>query len=145
MANNNTRFVRSSSDSDDVGKLLLRLVLGVLMLLHGYAKIKSGIDPIIGMVGKMGLPIFLAFGVYLGEVIAPILLIVGLYTRAAALLIALNMVCAVALAHGSMLLALNKQGGWALELQGFYFFVAIAIAILGAGRFSLGGADGRAN
>lgn len=135
----------ASTSAEDLGKLLLRVALGVLMLLHGFAKIKGGIDPIIGMVTQHGLPVFVAFGVYVGEVIAPILLIIGLYTRAAALLVAINMAFAVALAHAGELLSLAKEGGWALELQGLYFFAALAVMLLGAGRYSLGGADGRAN
>lgn len=134
-----------SASAEDLGKLLLRVVLGVLMLLHGFAKIKGGIDPIIGMVTQHGLPVFVAFGVYVGEVIAPILLIIGLYTRAAALLVAINTVFAVALAHANQLLSLTKQGGWALELQGLYLFAALAVMLLGAGHYSLGGAEGRAN
>ncbi|HMN83501.1 MAG TPA: DoxX family protein [Burkholderiaceae bacterium] len=134
-----------SANAEDLGKLLLRVVIGVLMLLHGFAKIKGGIDPIIGMATQHGLPVFVAFGVYVGEVIAPILLIIGLYTRAAALLVAINMAFAVALAHGNQLLSLTKQGGWALELQGLFFFGALAVMLLGAGRYSLGGAEGRAN
>lgn len=134
-----------SASAEDLGKLLLRVVLGVLMLLHGFAKIKGGIDPIIGMVTQHGLPVFVAFGVYVGEVIAPILLIIGLYTRAAALLVAIDTVFAVALAHANQLLSLTRQGGWALELQGLYLFAALAVMLLGAGHYSLGGAEGRAN
>ena len=33
----------SSTATDDLGKLLLRLTLGVLLLLHGIAKLKSGV------------------------------------------------------------------------------------------------------
>jgi len=130
---------------DDVGRLVLRVALGVLMLLHGYAKIKGGIDPIIGMITQRGLPVFVAFGVYIGEVIAPILMIVGLYTRAAALVVAVNMLFAVGLAHMGQLFSMTKQGGWSLELQGMFLFAALAVMFLGAGRYSLGGADGRAN
>ncbi len=141
-------MARSSvtASAEDLGKLVLRVALGVLILLHGFAKVKGGIDPIIGMVTQHGLPMFVAFGVYVGEVLAPILLVIGLYTRAAALLVAVNMVFAVALAHSGQLLSLAKQGGgWALELQGLYFFGAVAVALLGAGRYSLGGAEGRGN
>ena len=129
----------------DTGKLLLRLVLGVLILLHGIAKVMNGPDAILGMVGQTGLPPAVGYLVYVGEVLAPILVIVGFLTRPAALVIAINMMVAVYLAHLSMLLQLNKQGGWALELQGMYLFVAFAIAMLGAGRFSVGGAAGRWN
>ena len=94
---------------------------------------------------KAGLPGPLGYFVYVGEVLAPLLLIAGLWTRAAAALVAINMVVAVYLLHIPELFTLSKGGGWALELQGFYFFTALAVMLLGAGRFSAGGAGGRFN
>ena len=129
----------------DTGKLLLRLALGALILLHGIAKIMNGPDAILGMVEKTGLPPAFGYLVYVGEVVAPILVIAGFLTRPAALVIAINMVAAVYLVHVPQLFQLTKQGGWALELQGMYFTVAVAIALLGAGRYSVGGAAGRWN
>lgn len=131
--------------SADLGKLVLRLTLGILTLLHGIAKISAGVAGIAGMLGKAGLPQVLAYGVYVGEVVAPLLLIVGLWTRPAALVIAVNMLFAVLLAHPAELGMLSRSGGWALELQGFFLFTAVAVALLGAGRFSVGGANGRFN
>lgn len=122
---------------DDLGKLLLRVTLGGLLLLHGIAKIQGGIDPIIDAVAKAGLPTLLAYAVYVGEVLAPLLLIVGLWTRAAALLIVVNMAAAVVLMHAGDLRALSPSGGWKLELQAFYLATALAIALLGSGRFAI--------
>ena len=122
---------------DDTGKLLLRLTLGVLFLLHGIAKITTGVSGIEGMLTSAGLPGFLAYGVYIGEVLAPILLIVGFYSRIAAAIIAFNMVVAIALAHAKDILQLGQQGGWALELQGMFLFTAIALVLIGPGRFSI--------
>jgi putative oxidoreductase len=121
----------------DLGRLLLRLALGGSILFHGYAKLVGGIDPITGMVTALGLPGFLAYGVYLGEVVAPVLLIVGWYSRIAALLIAINMLVAVGLAHRADLFKLSDTGGYALELQAMYLLTAIAIALMGPGRFSV--------
>ena len=135
----------TSASSDDTGKLILRLSLGVIILLHGIAKITGGVDGIVGMVGKAGLPSAFGYLVYVGEVLAPLLLIVGLWTRLAALVVAINMVVAIVLVHMGELFSLNQQGGWALELQGMFLFAAIAIVLLGAGRFSVGGARGRFN
>jgi putative oxidoreductase len=129
----------------DTGKLVLRLALGFLILLHGISKIMNGPDAILGMVGKTGLPPEVGYLVYVGEVVAPILVIIGFLTRPAALIIAINMIVAVWLAHIPQLTQLSKTGGWALELQGMYLFTALAIALLGAGRFSLGGEAGRWN
>jgi putative oxidoreductase len=37
------------------------------------------------------------------------------------------------------------SGGWALELQGLYLLVSITVALLGAGRYGVGGTRGRWN
>ena len=130
---------------DDAGKLVLRATLAILLLFHGLAKITGGIAPINGMLAGAGLPGSLGYLVYVGEVIAPLLILAGVVTRAAALVVAINMIVALLLAHTGDLLAVGPQGGWKLELQGFYLMTAIAVALLGAGRYSLGGAGGRLN
>lgn len=135
----------SYTTSEDTGKLILRVSLGVMILLHGIAKLSGGVDGIVGMVAKTGLPGAFGYLVYVGEVLAPLLLIVGLWTRLAAVVVAINMVVAVVLVHMGELFVLTKQGGWALELQGMFLFASIAVALLGAGRFSVGGARGRFN
>ncbi len=131
--------------TDDIGKLVLRLTLGILILLHGIGKITGGVGGILGMVAKAGLPEAFGYLVYVGEVLAPILLIVGLWTRPAAIVVAINMVVAVALVHSHQIFSLSKNGGWELELQGMFLFTAVAIALLGAGRLSVGGINGRWN
>lgn len=121
----------------DLGRLLLRLGLGGLILFHGYAKLKGGIDPIVQLVTAMGLPGFVAYGVYVGEVVAPLLLIVGWFARVGASIIAINMVFAVTLAHRPELFKLAASGGYALELQALYLIVASALALMGPGRYSI--------
>lgn len=121
----------------DGARLMLRLALGLLMLMHGVAKLTGGIEPIAGIVTGAGLPSWFAYGVYLGEVVAPLLVIAGWYARIGAGVIAVNMLFAIGLVHRADVLALGPTGGWALELQGLYLFTAIAVAMLGPGRFSL--------
>ncbi len=121
----------------DLGKLVLRLALGILILLHGIAKLKGGLAGIVGMVEAHGLPGFIGYGVLVGEVLAPVLVILGLYARIGGLLIAINMLFALALAHLGQLGQLNGEGGWALELQGMYLATAVAIALLGPGAYSV--------
>lgn len=123
----------------DVGKLVLRLVLGITVLLHGVAKLRGGVDPIQGMLTAHGLPAVLAYGALLGEVVGPLLLISGFYARIGALLVAINMLFAIGLAHVGQLGMLNEQGGWALELQGMFLGSAIALVLLGPGRYSVNG------
>ena len=143
--NTTTSPLAVSTSTDDAGKLVLRVVLGVLILLHGIAKLVSGPGYLMGLLAKSGLPTALAYGVYIGEVVAPLLLILGLYTRAAALVVVLNMLVAIGLVHMHELGQLTRTGGWALELQGMFLFTALAIVLLGAGRYSVGGLRGRWN
>ncbi|KRE94964.1 GntR family transcriptional regulator [Frateuria sp. Soil773] len=131
--------------STDLGKLVLRVVLGVLILFHGVSKLIHGPGFVTDALAHAGLPTVLGYGVYVGEVLAPALLVLGLWTRAGALVVAINMVVALALVHTSQFFTLADTGGWALELQGMYLGTAIAVALLGAGRFSVGGGNGRWN
>jgi putative oxidoreductase len=123
--------------ADDAGKLILRLTLGILILLHGIAKISGGVAGVEKMLAGAGLPSMLAFGVYVGEVLAPLLVILGLYARVGAAIIVVNMLFAILLAHRADLFLLTRTGGWALELQGFFLFTALALAFMGPGRFGI--------
>ena len=124
---------------DDAGKFLLRAVLAAMLLFHGIAKTHNGIGFVADMLARVGLPAAFGYGVYIGEVVAPLLLLAGLYARAAALIVAVNMLVAVLLVHTGQFFTINDTGGWALELQGMYFFTALAIALFGVGRYRLGG------
>lgn len=121
----------------DFGRLVLRVALGVLVLLHGISKLRYGLGPIEGMVEAYGMPGFVAYGALIGEVLAPLMLIVGFHARIGAVIVAINMLFAFGMAHMSQLGQLNDQGGWALELQGMFLFTAVAIALLGPGRYSI--------
>lgn len=135
----------SPTTLDDSGKLLIRVTVGFLVLLHGIFKLSAGVGFIGGMLAKAGLPGGLAYLVYIGEIVAPLLMIAGVFTRAAAAVVVINMLVAFGLVHMADLFALTKQGGWALELQGLYLFGALTVVLLGAGRFSVGGLKGRWN
>ena len=123
--------------TDDLGKLILRLMLGILMLFHGYAKIVKGVSGIETSLIGAGWPAWVAYGVYLGEIIAPLLVIVGFYARLGGLLIVINMIFVIVLSHSHQLYDLNRSGGWALELQGFFLFTGLVVALIGAGRYGV--------
>ncbi|MFK3708140.1 putative oxidoreductase [Raoultella sp. BIGb0138] len=124
---------------DDVGKLLLRLAVGGLMLFHGLHKLFAGVSGISGMLVAKGLPGFIAYGVLVGEVVAPCLLIAGILTRPAALVLALTMAVAWLMVGTGQTFMLDAVGAWAIESLVYFFIGALAIAFLGAGRFSLAG------
>ena len=124
--------------NDAAGKLVLRLTVGILMLFHGVAKIGGGsLDFISAQLAGAGLPGFIAYGVFVGEIIAPLMLILGVYTRIGGLLAVINMLFAIGLAHTGDLFALTDHGGYRLELQAFYLFGSLAVLLLGSGRFAV--------
>ncbi len=120
-----------------LGLLILRLTIGVLMLLHGIAKLKHGVSGIENMLAGKGLPEFLAYGVFIGELVAPALIIVGYRTKLAALVFVMNMVVIILLAHTNELFELNKHGAWAIELVGLYLFGAITLLFTGGGKIAV--------
>ncbi|MCA9354351.1 MAG: DoxX family protein [Candidatus Kaiserbacteria bacterium] len=125
--------------SEDAAKLMLRVVLGVLILLHGIYKVQNpgAVEWIGGLFNGAHLPAFLAYLIYIGEIVAPIMLIIGYRTKLAAALIAITLVVAILLAHIGDIVALGSTGGWAIELQLMYLFGAIAIMGLGTGKYRM--------
>jgi putative oxidoreductase len=126
--------------SDALGKLVLRLTLGLLILLHGISKVMNPartLDSMSGLLAAAGLPTYLAYGVFVGEALAPILIILGIYSRIGGLIVVINMIFAVLLAHTTQLFSLSKTGGWALELQGFYLLTGLVLFFLGSGKMAV--------
>lgn len=128
---------------EDFGRLLLRLAVGGLMLFHGLHKLIGGVDGIAGMLVAKGLPGFVAYGVLVGEVICPVLIVLGILTRPAALVLAFTMVVAWLMVGIANTGALDKTGAWAIESLVYFFIGALAVAFLGAGRYSLAPAQWR--
>jgi len=123
--------------SEDVGKLILRVSISVLMLFHGFSKLSSGVDKIAAGLVKSGFPEFLAYGVYVGEIILPILIILGLFTRLAALGMGITMCFAIFLVYSEKLFMLTKNGAPVIELPLLYLVLSIVIFFIGAGKYSL--------
>lgn len=126
---------------DDLGRLILRLTVGILMLFIGVHKLLFGLEPLPAIFMGVGLPGETAYLAYVGMIIAPILVILGVFARVGAALMAITMVIAVALADAHHLFEIGKHGNYALELQAFYLFCSVAVALLGAGRYAIGGAS----
>ena len=123
----------------DVGLLVLRLGVGALLLFHGVYKITHGVAWIAGPLSGAGLPAWLQYGAYVGEVLAPVLVILGLWTRPAALVMAFDMFMAIFLARRGDVAKVNPMsGGWAIELELLYLVGALALALAGGGRYGLG-------
>jgi putative oxidoreductase len=129
--------------SDDAGKLLLRIALAAVVLFHGVFKLRHGVAWIGEPLGSLGLPAWLAYGTYVAEVGAPILLLAGWQVPLAALAVACDMLMAIALVfRGQLTTVKDDGGGWAIELEVLILSMALALAFLGAGRYRIGGRGG---
>ncbi|WP_428243507.1 DoxX family protein [Gynuella sp.] len=124
-------------DMPDVGKLVLRVSFGLMFLLHGIHKIHGGTDFIQGLLVQNGLPAFIAYGVYLGEVVAPVMLILGVFTRFAAVIVIGTCFFITYLVHMGDLFVLDQHGAWGAEGVGVYLFSAVAMMFLGSGKYAL--------
>jgi uncharacterized membrane protein YphA (DoxX/SURF4 family) len=82
------------------GVLLLRFTVAGLMLFHGAAKLRNGLGGIESLLSGVGLPPWIAWGVLIGEVVAPLLVLAGVWVRPAALVMAFNMVLLLLLDRG---------------------------------------------
>jgi putative oxidoreductase len=125
----------------DVGLLILRFTIAGLMLFHGVAKL-GGIAPIKGMLVNVGLPEILAYGVYITEIVAPILILIGWRTRIVSLIFFFGMIVAMLLAHSENIFAVSKMGGLEIELILLYAFGALTLFFTGSGKYSVSTKNG---
>ena len=120
----------------DLGLLFVRIAVGALMLLHGIAKIGQTTF-IEGMLADKGLPAIMAYGVYLTEIVAPLLILLGFRTRLAAIAYVFGILFIIFLVHANAIFSLNENGGWAIELLGLYLFGAVALFFTGGGKYAV--------
>ena len=114
--------------------LVLRVVLGIVMLGHGYSKITpAGFHQHAGFVSHLGMPWWFAFFSTAAEVGGGSLLILGLFARFAAASICAELIVIIATVHWKN--GLLAQGGYQLPLA--LAAMAFALIFLGAGSISL--------
>ncbi len=115
----------------------MRLMLGGMLLFHGIYKLQHGIGTIKNMVVGHGLPEILAYGVYIGEILAPLLLLLGISSRVWAGVIAVNMLMAIWLTNFKGIVTLGAHGAWGMEVVMFYLLSAFAVILLGSGKYAV--------
>jgi putative oxidoreductase len=126
---------------EDVGKLILRITLGGLLLFHGIHKLIFGVA-FGGALVAHQLPQFIAYGVYIGEVVAPLFILFGAWTRIASLVVIVNMIVAVALVAYRNAFVIQRTGAWGMEAEAFYFLMAVVVFFIGAGRYRVTRGEG---
>jgi len=130
-------FTQEHTVADNLGKLLLRLSIGGMLLLHGIYKIQHGIGHIQGMLSAHHIPSVLSYGVYLGELLAPLMLILGIYSRIWAGVILINMGMALWLTNFKGITSLGAYGAWGAQSVMFFLLGALAIILLGSGKYAI--------
>nr|WP_298789751.1 DoxX family protein [uncultured Allomuricauda sp.] len=129
--------MKTIEKNTDIGILILRILVAGLLMFHGFGNLLNGYTFIKDVMVQSGLPEFLSYGAFLGEIVAPVLIIIGYKERLSSLFVVLTMFAAILTTHAAEVFALNQFGGWAIELQAFYLFGALAIFFTGGGRYVL--------
>ena len=124
---------------EDLAKLILRVTVAALILLHTWAVI-NGELAIRDTLTRWGMPVGLAWAAVIFEGIAPIMVILGIYARIGAWMMTFWMVMAFALAHidtGHIFQLAENGVGWRVEGPFFFLAGSLCVALLGAGRYGL--------
>ncbi len=116
-----------------LGLLTLRVVLGIILIAHGYPKVFGGLHQHMALVGSIGLPSWLGLFSTATEFAGGILLIAGLLTRVVGVAFTFEMVVAIARIHWQH--GLRGQGGYEFPMA--VGAIAFALIFLGAGPISL--------
>ena len=129
----------AAANREDVAKLVLRVTVGVLILLHTWAVI-NGELAIRDTLTRWGMPTELAWTAVIFEGVAPIMVILGIYARIGAWMMVFWMVMAFLLAHidtGHIFQLAESGVGWRVEGPFFFLSMSFCVALLGAGRYGL--------
>ncbi|WP_394746916.1 DoxX family protein [Spongiimicrobium salis] len=129
--------MKTIEENKDIGILMLRLLVAGLLIFHGVGNFLNGYEFIKSMMVQSGLPTFLGYGAFIGEIIAPLCIIIGYKERWASLFVVVTMVLAIITTHAGEIFSLNQFGGWAIELQAFYLFGAVVIFFTGSGKYAI--------
>jgi putative oxidoreductase len=122
--------------SNDTGILIIRIAVGVLLPFHGISKLINGIGWMDKLLNEFGIPSFVGYGVFIGEIIAPICLLIGFRTRIAGLIVAINMFMAIFLVLREKVFALKDGGGLAIELEILFLLGALSLFFTGGGKYA---------
>lgn len=132
-----TSEARVADIRQDVAKLVLRVSVAGMILLHTWAVV-NGEQAIRDTLTRWNLPIGLAWMAVIFEGVAPIMVILGVYTRIGAWMMTFWMVMAFLLAHidtGHIFELAQNGVGWRVEGPFFFLSCSLCVALLGAGRF----------
>jgi len=128
----------------DFALLLLRLVVGSLLLIHGIDKIRNGVGGLETALVAKGLPEATVWGIYVGQLLAPLLLILGFMTRPAGLVVTVTMGLLLWLDQGAGAFSGGGvDGGLSGEVYLFHAVAGMTLFCAGAGRLRIAQRESR--
>jgi putative oxidoreductase len=141
MGGNNLRYL---DRLQPLALLVLRVVLGVIMIGHGYGKVFGGLPHFAQFISSLGLPGWLAYVSAVTEFFGGILVIAGLFTRCVSIAILIDLVVVIWKVHWKH--GLLGNGGYEFPLA--VAAIAFALIFFGAGPMAFdsirkGGGGGR--
>jgi putative oxidoreductase len=125
--------MKSLNALQPLGLLVLRVSLGIIFFSHGYPKLAHSGAGMQGFFVQHGLPGYFVYIAGVLEVFGGVLLVLGLFTRGAALLLAIEMVVAIWKVHGAGGIYVVHDYEFPLAMLAGSF----ALATVGAGLVSL--------
>lgn len=136
-------YVKPTTDRfpGSLGLFLLRLVTAAIMGIHGFQKL-TDMNATTSFFNTLGLPYanYFAWATGIGEILAAIALLFGIFTRLAGLGVAAIAIGALALVKWTTRDLLPAgQPGFVGELELLLAGVGLALFFLGAGRWSVDG------
>lgn len=133
---------------ESINNLIIRVMLGIVIFPHGAQKLLGwfggyGLEGTLGFfTNQMGIPMFIALLVILGESLGALGLIFGFLTRFCAAGVLLIMAGAIVMSHAANGFFMNwsgKQGGEGFEYHLLAIALCIPLLISGGGLFSADG------
>ena len=122
------------------GLAILRIVLGIAMIVHGWSKLSGGVDNVAGFFGGMlGIPApgLMAWVVTIVELVGGFLLVVGFLTQIVGILIALDMLGAILFAYLLRGVPFIENGAISWEREAVFAAAALCIVLAGPGAWSV--------
>ena len=129
--NNKDNFWTNS----DIGLLIVRIALGGIIFFHGFHKLMHGTDDQFGILASNGIPGQFIYFVYVSEVLAPVLIVLGILTRLSNLTIIVTMI--VIFYALPFPIGLDEHGAMNIESQLYFLLLSVALFFTGPGRYVL--------
>lgn len=131
-------------NKNEIGKVVLRVVLGLTFFIHGLVKFQGGISNIVAYFDMLGIPGFMAYIVAVIELVGGLVIIFGLGTQIVSILFAIVMVGAIFTAKLSAGFLGNGQGA-GYELDVLLLAISIYFIFANKSKFSLDHAFSKKN